>query len=309
MEIIYDIKLDTGAKYCALAGDNLNLKQGDWCVIRKEHQLDYGQVVRVIRDGAGQMKGEKELPHIERKATVVDKSKANENAMRAKSASRTASRQIEELKLPMKLLDCHYSFDRKLATFQFTADGRVDFRELVKKLASLLHTRIELRQIGVRDETGLIGGIGPCGEVLCCNRFLREFKSINVRMAKGQDISLNPSNISGMCCRLKCCLDYELEGYRELDREMPRRGACCECPEGRGRIVDRNLLTGKVTVQLDNEPRHISCPKDEIRVFYPEKHRLNNKHQGEDDLYDGLDEEDSRLLKELDEGASSQNSV
>jgi len=273
-EFWFDIRIETGARYLARAAKNFNLKPKDWCVIRKEKGTDFGQVVHVYsQPPGGQPVGE--MPEIERKATVVDQGKAHENQMRAKTAFRAGQKLVEELKLPMKLLNAHYSFDGKLITYQFTADGRVDFRELVRRLAQAMNTRIELRQIGVRDETALVGGIGVCGLRLCCNCFIREFSSINVKMAKEQDLSLNPNNISGHCGRLKCCLRYEHEGYVELDRNMPRRGALCECPEGRGRVVDRNLLTQRVTVSLENVHKHCFFNKDEVRVVYPDKYRMN----------------------------------
>jgi len=200
-------------------------------------------------------------------------SKANENVMRAKTALRTAHQHVERLKLPMKLLNAHYSFDCKLLSIQFTADGRVDFRQLVKDLSQALNTRIDLRQIGVRDETAIRGGIGICGRQLCCCSFLHDFKSINVRMAKEQDLSLTPSTISGACGRLKCCLKYEHEGYLDLEKTMPRRGDACECCEGRGRIIDRNLLTQKVVVELETG-KTVSCSKDEVQVVYPEKYKI-----------------------------------
>jgi cell fate regulator YaaT (PSP1 superfamily) len=275
MEILYNLKLDNGAKYQARANDNVNLKPGDWCVIRKDFFLDYGQVIQKI----GKMPEDRkkgDYPKVERKATVRDQGKANENKMRAKSAMRTAQKQVDQLKLPMKLLNSHYSYDGKLVTIQFTAEGRVDFRELVKKLSQALSTRIELRQIGVRDEAAIHGGIGVCGQRLCCNRFLKDFASINVRMAKSQDLSLNPTSISGICGRLKCCLKYEYEGYLELDKDMPRRGDVCECEEGRGKVIDRNLLTQDVVVSLDDSGRTLRCNKCDVRVVYPEKYKIPN---------------------------------
>lgn len=299
MEIMYEARLDTGAKYIARAKDSMNLKVGDWCVIHKEKQLDYGEIIGVR--GKSAAADEKKLPEIERKATVLDKSKANENLMRGKSAYRTALKHIEQLRLPMKLLNAHYSFDRKLITFQFTAEGRVDFRELVKQLSQVLNTRIELRQIGVRDETAIIGGIGPCGEIICCKRFIKKFDSINVRMAKEQGISLNPGNISGLCGRLKCCLKYEYEGYLELDKDMPRCGAVCECEAGRGKVIDRNLLTQKVTLRIEDSEKTIVCPKEEVRIVYPDKYKISAGHTEEEDIFHGLNEEELQLLKELDE--------
>lgn len=274
-DFYFDIKIETGAKYLAWSPKNLNLKPKDWCVVHKEKCTDFGQVVHVYARPPQEKPPAGEMPEVERKATVVDQGKANENQMRAKSAFRAGQKLIDELKLPMKLLNAHYSFDGKLITYQFTADGRVDFRDLVRRMAQTMNTRIELRQIGVRDETGLIGGIGICGQCLCCSRYIREFSSINVKMAKEQDLSLNPNNISGHCGRLKCCLKYEHEGYVELDRNMPRRGALCECAEGRGRVVDRNLLTQLVTVNLDSSGKNCHVCKDEVRVVYPDKYRAN----------------------------------
>ena len=159
---------------------------------------------------------------------------------------------VDQLGLEMKLINAHSSLDGKLMTIQFSAEGRVDFRELIKELTRTRCSRIELRQIGVRDETGIYGGIGVCGQMLCCSRFLKEFNSINVKMAKEQDLSLTPATISGACGRLKCCLKYEHDGYTELAKGMPRKGEFCETPDGNGRITDRNLLTGKVFVTLEN---------------------------------------------------------
>ncbi|NOY75711.1 MAG: hypothetical protein GXP32_07950 [Kiritimatiellaeota bacterium] len=301
MLLTYDIKVDSGARYLAVGNEELNLKTKDWCVIRKERVLDYGRIVRALGENAGEKSKKEELPKIERKATVVDQSKANENKMRAKSAFRTASRDIVEMKLPMKLLNCHYSYDGKLITFQFSSEGRVDFRELVKRLSQELNTRIELRQIGVRDETALCGGLGVCGQELCCSRFLSEFASINVKMAKEQDLSLNPTNISGCCGRLKCCLKYEHEGYLELDQNMPRRGAACECSEGRGKIIDRNLLSRTVTVLVEGKELPITCARDDVRIVYPKKYNMpkKNSNRPPEDTLAGVPDKDKDILRKL----------
>jgi len=274
MKLLYEILLETNATYEVFADENLSLKVGDYCIITKDRNVDYGKINKIISKLAQGL--EKDLPEITHKATMLEKSKANENNMRAKSAYRSAMEQIRNLKLPMKLLNAHYTFERKLVTFQFTADGRVDFRQLVKNLSQCLNTRIDLRQIGVRDETSIIGGLGTCGQVLCCKRFLKEFASINVKMAKEQDLSLNPVNISGCCGRLKCCLKYEHEGYIELDKDMPRRGAFCECEDGVGKIVDRNLLTQQVTVYIEESSQYLSCAKEEVRVIYPDKYKISD---------------------------------
>jgi len=273
MDFLYKIVLDTGTSYEAYGSDSLDLKEGDFCIIVKKDKVqDYGQVQKNL----GSMPPDKdriELGLIERKANISDKSKATENQMLAKSAFRTAISQIQKLKLEMKLLSAHYSFDKKMALFIFTAEGRVDFRQLVKDLAQQLNTKIELRQIGVRDETAIVGGLGVCGQVLCCRKYLRHFDSMNVKMAKEQDLSLNPVNISGICDRLKCCLKYEHEGYLELEKDMPRRGSYCECSEGIGKVVDRNLLTQTVKVHIEDSGKCIYCSKSEVRPFYPDKHK------------------------------------
>ena len=273
MELLFDISTDTGTVYQAYCSESLDLKKGDYCIILRDRYLDYGQVLRIlgnIPEGLDKA----ETPKVERKANMHDKSKANENLMRAKSAYRVALLQIEKLGIQMKLLNVHYSYDGKHVTFYFVADGRVDFRQLVKDLSQILNTRIELRQIGVRDEAAMFGGFGTCGQLLCCKRFIKKFDPVNVKMAKEQDLSLNPVNISGVCGRLKCCLKYEHDGYTELDKGMPRRGACCECSEGMGRIIDRNLLTQKVTVQINESGKYINCTKEDVRVVYLDKYKV-----------------------------------
>ncbi len=292
MDIVYGIMLDNGSGYNARCDSSLGLHIGDYCVIRKDFYLDYGQIVKQFdapppestpampveeeRESGGTVFSAKknEIYAIQRKATVVDQGKAHENQMRAKSALRITGQFVARLGLPMKLINAHYSYDGKLITVQFSAEGRVDFRELVKLLSQEFNTHIELRQIGVRDETAILGGIANCGRPLCCCQFLKDFASINVKMAKEQDLSLTPSTISGICGRLKCCLKYEHEGYLELEKTMPRRGELCECKDGRGRVVDRNLLTQKVTIQLDNSTHTVVCSASEVSVVYLDKYKM-----------------------------------
>lgn len=301
MEMLFSIRLDNGIKYKAKSNDNLALKSGDWVIIRKDYYSDYGQIVQQY----GEVKKESDnndYPRIQRKATMHDSGKAHENEMRAKSSLRTAEKLVESLNLPMKLLNSHYSFDGKLVTIQFTADGRVDFRELVKQLSQALNTRIELRQIGVRDETAIYGGIGVCGRELCCCSFIREFQSINVKMAKDQDLSLTPSTISGSCGRLKCCLKYEHDGYLELERRMPRRGENCECPEGCGRIIDRNLLTQKVTIHLESGT-NVTYDRNDVKISRNRSNKggKNSKDSGEDipkNVEPEMNENEAKLLED-----------
>ena len=299
MEILFNIRLDNGAKYKAKANDNLSLKSGDWVIIKRDHYTDYGQIVQHY----GEFKNEKptdDCPRIQRKATMHDKGKAHENEMRAKSSLRASEKLVEKLNLPMKLLNSHYSFDGKLVTIQFTSEGRVDFRELVKELSQTLNTRIELRQIGVRDETAIYGGLGVCGRELCCSSYIREFQSINVKMAKDQDLSLTPSTISGACGRLKCCLKYEHKGYLDLEKKMPRRGEYCECSEGCGKIIDRNLLTQKVTVHLETGS-NVVCDRDDVKIARNNR-KNNSPGKGEEDKTYAIEPElDSQAAKLLED--------
>ncbi len=169
-------------------------------------------------------------------------------------AMEICQKKIDKHKLKMKLVDAEYIFDNSKILFYFTAEGRVDFRELVKDLASVFRTRIELRQIGVRDESKLLGGLGVCGRPFCCSTFLNEFQHVSIKMAKEQSLSLNPTKISGTCGRLMCCLKYEQDVYSELLRITPKTGAIVKTEDGKGVVTDMNLLTGKLTVRLDSKP-------------------------------------------------------
>ena len=268
MERVFTIKLTNGSVFSARGDEAMGLKVHDDCVIRRDFYMDLGKVIRCgdpVEPGR-----EAELPQIVRRADDQDRATAELNEPKNLDAFKTAKQMVVRLGLPMKLLNAHYSMDGKMLLIQFTADGRVDFRELVKELSRTMGTRIELRQIGVRDESAIYGGISVCGQVLCCCRFLREFNSINVKMAKEQDLSLTPSTISGVCGRLKCCLKFEHEGYLELEKTMPRRGEWCECDRGRGKVTDRNMLTQEVTLTTESGGT-IRCKVAELRSVPPEK--------------------------------------
>ncbi len=230
---------------------SLSLKPNEWCIIRTKRYEDYGRVT-YIGEFPEKMKDE-ELPRIKRHASLVDQGKANENAARCKALYRKADELITKHKLPMNLVHVHLTYDKKLAIFMFLAPGRVDFRELLKDMNKTMAMRVELRQIGPRDQAGMIGGIGSCGRVICCASYLSNFVSINVKMAKTQNLSLNPSNIIGACGRLKCCLQYEYEGYKEMLRTLPRIGSWCQCDGCKGEIIERNQLLQTVKVQLRDE--------------------------------------------------------
>ncbi len=191
------------------------------------------------------------LKKVIRIATEEDIAHAQENDRKEKDAFSICLQKISDHKLEMKLIDVEYTFDNNKVLFYFTADGRVDFRELVKDLASVFKTRIELRQIGVRDESKMMGGIGICGRVLCCKSFLGEFQPVSIKMAKEQSLSLNPTKISGTCGRLMCCLKYEQEAYEDLLSRVPKVGAIVETPEGQGTVVEVVLLKEILKVKLD----------------------------------------------------------
>lgn len=192
------------------------------------------------------------LKPVLRVATKQDIETLENNRVKEKEAYEICSRKIKEHGLDMSLSEVEYSFDGSKITFYFTADGRVDFRELVKDLAATFRTRIELRQIGVRDEAKMIGGLGICGRPFCCSNFLKDFHSVSIKMAKSQGISLSPGKISGSCGRLMCCLQYEQNSYDYLEKITPRRGSIVDCKEGRGTVVDYSLITGKLKVMLDS---------------------------------------------------------
>ncbi len=226
------------------------LKKGDRVIVETARGVECGEIAMDNRD-VNDEEIVKPLKKLLRIATEDDLKKVEENKEKEKKAFEICEKKIEKHKIEMKLVDIEYTFDNSKILFYFTADGRVDFRELVKDLASVFHTRIELRQIGVRDESKMLGGIGICGRPFCCGSFLGDFQPVTVKMAKEQGLSLNPTKISGVCGRLMCCLKYEQDAYEHLLRITPKVGAIVDTPEGRGRVVDVNLLRGNLKVQLD----------------------------------------------------------
>lgn len=224
------------------------------------------------------------LKKIIRIATERDLEVARENERQAKEAYQIARRKIEEHKLDMRLVAVECTFDLNKILFYFTADGRVDFRGLVKDLAAIFRTRIELRQIGVRDEAKMIGGLGICGRELCCASYLGDFQPVSINMAKEQNLSLNPAKISGTCGRLMCCLKYEHEVYSELQKVTPKTDSLVETPEGRGTVLSTQMLRGTCKVQLEDapdEPRVFACTDCQmIRSGRAKKNNNNNNSNG-----------------------------
>jgi len=209
-----------------------------------------------------------ELKPILRRASKDDEATFAENLVKEKGAYNICLDKIREHKLDMALIEVQYTFDRKKITFYFTADERVDFRELVKDLAAIFHTRIELRQIGVRDESRMLGGIGVCGQEFCCCRFLPDFQPVSIRMAKEQGKSLSPTKISGACGRLMCCLKYEQDTYDELSKLTPPVGAKVTTPDGKGTVVESNVLMGNVKVRMDGTDAVRPYPSSDLRKVF-----------------------------------------
>ncbi len=230
--------------------NNTHPKVGDYVIVEVERGHDYAQVISepaLIKE----TDLDKPLKKIMRIATKEDVQRISENKKRIKHAFQTCSRKIKERKLEMKLIDAEYSFDRTKLIFYFTSEDRVDFRELVKDLAHIFKVRIELRQIGVRDEAKMLGGFGHCGRPLCCATFLKGFEPVTIRMAKEQNLPLNPSKISGCCGRLMCCLGYEYGSYRKYLKGLPKEGEKIKTKQGKGKVISVNALKRKVFVELE----------------------------------------------------------
>lgn len=229
------------------------------------HEVDNGAIVKPLRK-------------VLRKATEKDMARRDENKRKEKEAFGICEELVSAHKLDMKLVDVEYSFDAGKIVFFFTSDGRVDFRELVKDLASRFHTRIELRQIGVRDEAKMLGGLGICGRPYCCKQFLNDFQPVSIKMAKEQGLSLNPTKISGSCGRLMCCLKYEQDAYEYLNSLTPGVGATVKTPEGNAVVTDANLMTGYLTVRLtDSDSVPFKIHRDDVKRLSRFKKRPNKR--------------------------------
>lgn len=233
--------------------DGQELKKGDRVIVETVRGVECGEVALENREISDE-EIVKPLKKLIRKADEKDLRTLEENKKKEKNAFGICQKKIADHKLDMKLVDVEYTFDGGKVLFYFTADGRVDFRELVKDLAGVFRTRIELRQIGVRDESKMIGGLGICGRPFCCRSFLGDFQPVSIKMAKEQGLSLNPTKISGTCGRLMCCLKYEQNAYEYLLKITPKPGAIVETVEGAGTVVDFSLLTGTLKVKLHNNP-------------------------------------------------------
>lgn len=252
MERIVEVRLrDSGQTiYCDTSGQ-INLKEGDFVILEFDRGLDYGQIIsdpQAMLD----VRIEGSPKKIMRLASEQDLKQIEDNREKAKEAISICLNKIQEHKLDMKLIEVEYSFDRSKIIFYFTAEGRVDFRSLVKDLAKVFKARIELRQIGVRDEAKLFGGYGPCGRPLCCATFLKDFEPVTIKMAKEEGLPLNPPKISGLCGRLMCCLSFEYETYKILSKGLPKEGERIHTQEGKGKVISVNVFKRTATVELED---------------------------------------------------------
>ncbi len=284
MTEVVGIKFKEGGNMYYFAPNGLKLSLGENAVVETARGLEYGSVVL-----ANKMLDDSEivspLKNVGRKATKSDDEVYEKNKEKEKEALRICEKKVAEHGLEMQLVDVEYTFDRGKILFYFTADGRVDFRELVKDLAATFRTRIELRQIGVRDEAKMIGGLGICGRPFCCCAFLDDFKPVSVKMAKEQNMSLNPGKISGTCGRLMCCLKYEEEAYRSLWKMTPKVGAQVRTPDGKGTVTEVSLLRGDLKVTLEKAPESVrSYKRDEVKLLKDGDIKVDKKEM--DDLKD-----------------------
>ena len=250
---IVGIRFKEGGKIYDFDADGMKFNKDDYAMVETVRGIECGKVAKG-NHGVSEDNITQPLKKVIRVATENDIKTLKENKEKEKEAFKTCEQKIEAHGLQMSLVDAEYTFDRSKLLFYFTADGRVDFRELVKDLASTFKTRIELRQIGVRDESRMVGGFGICGRPFCCNTFLTDFQPVSIKMAKEQGLSLNPTKISGTCGRLMCCLKYEQDTYEHLLRVTPKVGAIVDTPDGKGKVIENNLITGMLKVTLDRRP-------------------------------------------------------
>lgn len=241
----------------------LTIPDGEFVIVETVRGVEFGRVV-INKKQVSEQDVVLPLKKVIRIAEQKDRLIVDENKQAAREAYDVCVQKIQSHDLDMKLVDVEYTFDRNKVIFYFTADGRIDFRELVKDLAAIFRTRIELRQIGVRDEAKLLGGIGPCGRMLCCSTFLGDFEPVSIKMAKDQNLSLNPTKISGLCGRLMCCLKYENDEYETAKEQLPDIGSTIKTSDGSGRVVGLNILERIIQVELSDHEQILEYTLDEI---------------------------------------------
>ncbi|MDD3925277.1 MAG: stage 0 sporulation family protein [bacterium] len=263
MHTVVGVSFKEAGKIYYFDPQELELHEGDTVIVETASGLESGHVVTGVKHVSPE-EVTTPLKRVVRRADERDIKHLEENRQKERQALDICQAKVEELGLAMKLVEAEYTFDRSRVVFYFTADGRVDFRELVRRLASTLKTRIEMHQIGVRDEAKMIGGLGMCGRSLCCATFLEGFQPVSIKMAKEQNLPLNPTKISGMCGRLMCCLNYENDYYKEVKSRLPKVGTQVETEHGAGTIVEVNVPKESVVVRLF-EAGHVEVPADSVK--------------------------------------------
>lgn len=263
MHQVVGVRFKKAGKIYYFSPDQFDIKLHDYVIVETARGIEFGKVVIGVKQVE-----EKDvvlpLKNVLRLATEKDKLIVEENKKESRKAFDVCLAKISEHDLEMKLVDVEYTFDRNKVLFYFTADGRIDFRDLVKDLASVFRTRIELRQIGVRDEAKMLGGIGPCGRMLCCSTFLGDFEPVSIKMAKDQNLSLNPTKISGLCGRLMCCLKYENDMYESAKKDLPDVNQKIDTSYGRGKVVGLNMLERLVQIEIFESSQVIEFTLDEL---------------------------------------------
>ncbi|CAB1254417.1 subunit of a sporulation, competence and biofilm formation regulatory complex of RNaseY (RicAFT complex / FAD / two (4Fe-4S)2+) [Clostridiaceae bacterium BL-3] len=252
MVMVVGVRFKKAGKIYYFSPANLNVQKGNNVIVETARGMEFGKCV-IKPKNIDESDVIPPLKNVLRIATEEDVKKHDDNKRREKEAFEICLEKIKQHNLKMKLIDVEYTFDNNKVIFYFTADGRVDFRELVKDLASIFRTRIELRQIGVRDEAKMIGGLGPCGRVMCCSAFLGDFVPVSIKMAKEQNLSLNPTKISGICGRLMCCLNYEQDAYEKIRQRLPKKGSVVNTVYGRGEVMSNSVVKESVKVKIKNE--------------------------------------------------------
>jgi cell fate regulator YaaT (PSP1 superfamily) len=261
MITVVGVRFKKAGKIYYFDPDNIDIKKGDKIIVETARGLEFGEAVIGLRE-VNEAEIVAPLKKVVRIVTDEDKLRHDDNKTKEKEAFDLCLRKITEHSLPMKLIDVEYTFDNSKIIFYFVADGRIDFRELVKDLAAVFRTRIELRQIGVRDESKMVGGLGPCGRSMCCSSFLGDFEPVSIKMAKEQNLSLNPTKISGVCGRLMCCLNYEQQTYENIRSKTPTVGSTVKTKDGQGEVVENNILLEMVKVRVRVNPDEV-----EIRIY------------------------------------------
>ena len=289
MAKVIGVKFKNTAKvyYFAPAEGETDYKEKSGVVVETAKGLEYGTVVFGLKEV-----DDKDIVHplkpILRKATEKDEKTVKDNEKKIPEALEFANQKIDEMKLNMKLIGCEYAFDGKKMVFFFTSDNRVDFRELVKVLAGRFHQRIELRQVGIRDETKILGGIAPCGRTCCCASCMSDFGKVTIKMAKNQGLHLNPGKISGLCGRLMCCLEYENDYYAEAVKKMPKIGGTVGTPEGEGVVISNDMLkmTSKVKITKgDGSEVYKDFPVNRLNF---KRNKQNDKDDKDDDVSEAI---------------------